>query len=257
MTNWINVEGKVAIVTGGSRGIGESIAKALGQSGAKVAIASRKKDGLDGAVERLRAAGVEVLPVVCHTGKAADVKALVDQVVSTYGKVDILVNNAATNLHFGPLLTAEDAAFDKTIEVNVKGYFYGIREVAKHIIDRNGSGSIINVASVVGLGAAVLQGVYGMTKAAVISMTQTFAAELGPSNIRVNAIAPGLVETRLASALVNDKDLSSRIIAKTFLGRHAQPDEMAGVVLFLASDASSYVTGQTIPIDAGTTVNLT
>jgi NAD(P)-dependent dehydrogenase (short-subunit alcohol dehydrogenase family) len=257
MTNWINVEGKVAIVTGGSRGIGESIAKALGQSGAKVAIASRKKEGLEEAVSRLRAEGVEVLPIVCHTGKPADVKALVDQVVATYGKVDILVNNAATNPHFGPLLTADDGAFDKTIEVNVKGYFYGTREVARHLIDRNAPGSIINVASMVGLGAAVLQGVYGMTKAAVISMTQTFAAELGPSKIRVNAIAPGLVDTRFAAALVHNKDLSERIVGKTFLGRHAQPDEMAGAVLYLASDAASYVTGQTFVLDAGATVNLT
>ncbi len=255
MTNWINVEGKVAIVTGGSRGIGESIAKALGQSGARVAIASRKKDGLDAAVERLRAAGVDVLPIVCHTGKQNDVKALVEQVVSTFGKVDILVNNAATNPHFGPLMTADDAAFDKTIEVNVKGYFYGTREVARHLIDRNASGSIINVASIVALGAAVMQGVYGMTKAAVVSMTQTFAVELAGSNIRVNAVAPGLVDTRFAAAIVHNKDMVDRVVAKTPMARYAQPDEIAGAVLYLASDASSFVTGQTIVVDGGTTVN--
>jgi NAD(P)-dependent dehydrogenase (short-subunit alcohol dehydrogenase family) len=255
MTNWINVEGKVAIVTGGSRGIGESIAKALGQSGAKVAIASRKKDGLDVAAERLRAAGVEALPIVCHTGKQGDVKALVEQVVSTFGKVDILVNNAATNPHFGPLMTADDGAFDKTIEVNVKGYFYGTREVARHLIDRNASGSIINVASIVALGAAVMQGVYGMTKAAVVSMTQTFAVELAGSNIRVNAVAPGLVDTRFAAAIVHNKDMVERIVAKTPMARYAQPDEIAGAVLYLASDASSFVTGQTIVVDGGTIIN--
>jgi NAD(P)-dependent dehydrogenase (short-subunit alcohol dehydrogenase family) len=254
MTNWINVEGKVAIVTGGSRGIGESIAKALGQSGAKVAIASRKKDGLDGAVERLRAAGVEVLALPCHTGKADDVKALVERVVSTFGKVDILVNNAATNPHFGPLMTADDPAFDKTIEVNVKGYFYGTREVARHLIDRNAPGSIINIASVAALGAAVMQGVYGMTKAAVISMTQTFAVELASSNIRVNAVAPGLVDTRFAAAIVHNKDIVDRFVGKTPLARYAQPDEIAGAVLFLASDASSYVTGQTVVVDGGVTI---
>jgi len=256
MTNWINVEGKVAIVTGGSRGIGESIAKALGQSGAKVAIASRKKDGVDAAAERLRAAGVEVLPIVCHTGKQSDVKSLVEQVVSTFGKVDILVNNAATNPHFGPLMTADDGAFDKTIEVNVKGYFYGTREVARHLIDRNAPGSIINVASIVALGAAVMQGVYGMTKAAVVSMTQTFAVELGGSNIRVNAVAPGLVDTRFAAAIVHNKDMVDRVVAKTPLARYAQPDEIAGAVLYLASDASSFVTGQTIIVDGGTTINM-
>jgi NAD(P)-dependent dehydrogenase (short-subunit alcohol dehydrogenase family) len=257
MTNWINVEGKVAIVTGGSRGIGESIAKALGQSGAKVAIASRKKDGLDSAAERLRADGVDVLPLVCHTGKPSDVKALVDQVVSTYGKVDILVNNAATNPHFGPLITADDGAFDKTIEVNVKGYFYAMREVARHLIDRNAPGSIINVASIVALGAGVMQGVYAMTKAAVISMTQTFAVELAPSKIRVNAIAPGLVDTKFAAAIVHNKDILERFVGKTPMNRYAQPDEIAGAALYLASDASSYVTGQTIVADGGTTINIT
>jgi NAD(P)-dependent dehydrogenase (short-subunit alcohol dehydrogenase family) len=254
MTNWINVEGKVAIVTGGSRGIGESIAKALGQSGAKVAIASRKKEGLDGAVERLKAAGVDVLAIPCHTGKREDVKALVERVVSTFGKVDILVNNAATNPHFGPLMTADDPAFDKTIEVNVKGYFYCTREVARHLIDRNAPGSIINVASIAALGAAVMQGVYAMTKAAVISMTQTFAVELASSNIRVNAVAPGLVDTKFAAALVHNKDILDRFVGKTPLARYAQPDEIAGSVLYLASDASSYVTGQTIVVDGGVTI---
>jgi NAD(P)-dependent dehydrogenase (short-subunit alcohol dehydrogenase family) len=219
MTNWINVEGKVAIVTGGSRGIGESIAKALG-----------------------------------HTGKPDDVKALVERVVSTFGKVDILVNNAATNPHFGPLMTADDPAFDKTIEVNVKGYFYCTREVARHLIDRNAPGSIINVASIVALGAAVMQGVYAMTKAAVISMTQTFAVELAASNIRVNAVAPGLVDTKFAAAIVHNKDILDRFVGKTPLARYAQPDEIAGSVLYLASDASSYVTGQTIVVDGGVTI---
>lgn len=257
MTNWINVEGKVAIVTGGSRGIGESIAKAFGQSGAKVAIASRKKDGVDAAADRLRAAGVDVLPLVCHTGKPSDVKALVEQVVSTYGKVDILVNNAATNPHFGPLITADDGAFDKTIEVNVKGYFYAMREVARHLIDRDAPGSIINVASLVALGAGVMQGVYAMTKAAVVSMTQTFAVELAASKIRVNAIAPGLVDTKFAAAIVHNKDILERFVGKTPMNRYAQPDEIAGAALYLASDAASFVTGQTIVVDGGTTINIT
>src|SRR5262249_5968452 len=147
---WIHVEGKVAIVTGGSRGIGEAIAKALGQSGAKVAIASRKIDGCEAAAERLRKAGVEVVePFACHTGKTADVVALVEGVVKKLGKVDVLVNNAATNPHFGPMVTADDAVFDKTFEVNARGYFVCAREVSKHLIARNAPGSIINVASMV------------------------------------------------------------------------------------------------------------
>jgi NAD(P)-dependent dehydrogenase (short-subunit alcohol dehydrogenase family) len=251
MTSFINVEGKVAVVTGGSRGIGESIARALGQSGAKVAIASRKREGLDAAAERLRQAGVEVEAFTCHTGKVEDVRALVGAVVARYGKVDVLVNNAATNPHFGPMMTAEDAAFDKTFEVNVKGYFYAAREVARHLVDRGAPGSIINVTSVAGLAAAPLQGIYGMTKAAVVSMTQTLAVELASSKIRVNAIAPGLVDTRFASAIVGNEDLVKQVVGRTPLGRYAGPDEIAGAALFLASDAASYVTGQTLVVDGG------
>jgi NAD(P)-dependent dehydrogenase (short-subunit alcohol dehydrogenase family) len=253
MKPWIHVEGKVAIVTGGSRGIGEAIAKALGQSGAKVAIASRKPDGVEAAAERLRKEGVEVLPLACHTGKTDQVQKLVADVVAKFGKVDILVNNAATNPHFGPMVTADDGAFDKTFEVNARGYFVCAREVAKHLIDRGQGGSIVNVASMVALVAAPLQGVYAMTKAAVVSMTQTLAAELGPSKIRVNAIAPGLVETRFAHALIGNKDIVAMEAARTPLGRYAQPDEIAGAALYLASDAASFVTGTTLVVDGGRT----
>jgi len=254
MTSWINVEGKVAIVTGGSRGIGEAIARAIGQSGGKVAIASRKKEGLDSALERLRSAGVEAEAFTCHTGKLDDVRALVASVVERFGKVDVLVNNAATNPHFGPLMTADDAAFDKTIEVNLKGYFYAARAVAQHLVDRGAPGSIINVTSVAGLCAAPLQGIYGMTKAAVVSMTQTLAVELASSRIRVNAIAPGLVDTRFAAAIVHNKDLAERIVGRTPLGRYGAPDEIAGAALYLASDAASFVTGQTLVVDGGMTI---
>ena len=254
MKSWINVEGKVAIVTGGSRGIGESIAKALGQSGAKVAIASRKKEGLDVAAERLRKEGVTVEAFTCHTGKADDVARLFQQVVAAFGQVDVLVNNAATNPHFGPLMTADDAAFDKTIEVNLKGYFYTSRELVRHVVDRNAKGAIVNVTSVAGLSGAPLQGVYGMTKAAVVSMTQTMAIELASSGIRVNAIAPGLVDTRFASAIVQNKDLVERVVGRTPIGRYGQPDEIAGAALYLASDAASFLTGQTIVVDGGMTI---
>lgn len=254
MNSWINVANRVAIVTGGSRGIGESIAKALGKSGAKVAIASRKREGLDAAAGRLREEGCIVEPFVCHTGKPEEVRQLVASVIDAFGQVDILVNNAATNPHFGPLLTADDAAFDKTIEVNLKGYFYTSREVARHLVDRGAQGSIVNVTSVAGLSSAPLQGVYGMSKAAVVSMTQTMAVELASSGIRVNAIAPGLVDTRFASAIVGNKDLVDRVVGRTPLGRYAVPDEIAGAALYLASDASSFMTGQTIVVDGGMTI---
>ena len=189
-----------------------------------------------------------------HTGKAEDVKAVVAKTVEHFGKVDILVNNAAANPYFGPMLQIEDAAWDKTFEVNVKGYFMMMREVANHLTARNAPGSLINVASIAGLRSAPFQAVYGMTKAAVISMTQTLAQELGGSNIRVNAIAPGLVETKFAQAIVGDADMRKHVVDRTALGRHAQPDEIAGAAVYLASQAASYVTGQVLVVDGGTIV---
>ena len=254
MTPWIHVNGKVALVTGGSRGIGESIARALGQSGAKVAIASRKIEGVREAAQRLREAGVEVEPFACHTGKTDQVEALVKAVIERFGKLDVVVNNAATNPHFGPMVTADDAAFDKTFEVNARGYFNVAKAVTRHLVDRGAPGSIINVASIMGLAAAPLQGVYGMTKAAVISLTRTLAVELAPSGIRVNAIAPGLVDTRFAAAIVANKDLIEMEARRTPQARYAQPDEIAGAALYLASDAASFVTGHTLVVDGGRTI---
>jgi NAD(P)-dependent dehydrogenase (short-subunit alcohol dehydrogenase family) len=254
MNPWIHVQGKVALVTGASRGIGESIAKALGQSGAQVAIASRKIEGVKAAAERLRAEGVTVEPFACHTGKTDQIEALIKAVVARFGRIDVLVNNAATNPHFGPMLTADDAVFDKTFEVNARGYFSVARAVAQHLVARDAPGSLIHVASIMGIVGAPLQGVYGMTKAAVISMTRTLAVELGPSKIRVNAIAPGLVDTRFAAAIVGNKDLVDMEIKRMPLGRYAQPDEIAGAALYLASDAASFVTGHTLVVDGGRTI---
>jgi NAD(P)-dependent dehydrogenase (short-subunit alcohol dehydrogenase family) len=178
---------------------------------------------------------------------------LVREAVAAFGRVDVLVNNAGTNPYFGPLLDAEDAAWDKTFEVNLKSAFWMSREVARHLIARNAPGSIVNVSSILGIRGSPLQGIYGMTKAALVSLTQTLAVELGPSRIRVNAVAPGLVETRLSSALVHDEQISAQWLARTPLGRVAQPPEIAGMVVYLASDASSFVTGQTFVLDGGVT----
>ena len=254
MRPFIHVEGKVVLVTGGSRGIGESIARVLGQSGAQVAIASRKQQGVDEAAGRLRAAGVEVEAFTCHVGKESEVEALVAAVVKRFGRLDVLVANAATNPYFGPMLGADAAIVDKTFEVNAKGYFFAARAVARHLVDRGAPGSLVFVSSINGLRAAPLQGIYGMTKASVISMTQTMAAELGPSGIRVNAIAPGLVDTKFAAAIVGNDDLVSRVVARTPLGRYATPDEIAGAALYLASDAASFVTGHTLVVDGGVTI---
>ena len=247
------LEDRVAIVTGASRGIGEAIALCLARAGAAVVLAARKAEGLQPVADRIAASGGRALAVAAHMGRAAEVQALVRRAVEAFGKVDVLVNNAATNPYFGPLLQVEEAAWDKTFEVNLKGYFAAARAVVEHLRARNAPGSIVNVASIAGLRAAPLQGVYGMTKAAVISMTRTLAQELGPDRIRVNAIAPGLVETRFAAAIVQSDELREHLVSRTALGRHAQPDEIAGAALFLASDASAYVTGQVLVVDGGAT----
>ncbi len=249
-----NLDGKVAVVTGASRGIGEAIATSFAKAGAKVAIASRKIEPLSEVASRIEKGGGQALAVAAHTGKPEDVSKLFRAAVEKFGAVDILVNNAATNPYFGPLVDIEDAAFDKTVEVNLKGYFYCAREVVRHLLSRNAKGSIINIASVAGLRASPMQGCYGMTKAAVIAMTRTFATELGSTGIRVNAIAPGLVETRFSAAIVQNDELRGHAVSRTPLGRHAQPGEIVGAALFLASDASSYVTGHTLVVDGGMTI---
>ena len=242
---------KVIVITGASRGIGEAIARAAVDAGARVALASRKQADLDRVAGSLPAD--RAIALACHTGKAEDVEAMFARAVDKFGRVDGLVNNAATNPYFGPLIDTPDAAIDKTFEVNVKGYLYCARALVKHARTRGGGGAIVNIASIAGLRAAVMQGIYGATKAAVISMTQTLASELGGSGIRVNAIAPGLVETRFASALVNNPQILERVVSRTPLGRHAQPPELAGAAVYLLSDAASFTTGTTLVVDGGVT----
>jgi NAD(P)-dependent dehydrogenase (short-subunit alcohol dehydrogenase family) len=243
----------VAIITGASRGIGEAIAVAFARAGAKVALAARKPDALEAVAARITKEGGQALAIAAHTGKREDVEKLVAQTVERFGKVDVLVNNAATNPYFGPMLDIEESAWDKTFEVNTKGYFFAARAVAQHLVARNAKGSIVNVTSVAGLGAAPMQAVYGMTKAAVISMTKTLAVELGAAGIRVNAIAPGLVETKFAQALISNDEIRGLVTGRTPLNRHAQPEEIAGAALYLASDASSFTTGHTLVVDGGYT----
>jgi NAD(P)-dependent dehydrogenase (short-subunit alcohol dehydrogenase family) len=249
------LDGKVAILTGASRGIGEAMAVAFAQQGAKVVLASRKQPDLQVVADRITAAGGTALAVACHAGKPEDICALVAAAKAAFGGVDILVNNAATNPYFGPLIDTPESAFDKTFEVNVKGYFIAAREVIRDLQARGAHGSIINIASTVGLRSAPFQGCYGMTKAAIISMTQTLATELGGAGIRINAIAPGLVETRFAQALIQNEAVHQHIVSKTPLGRHAQPSELVGAALFLASEASSYMNGHTLVVDGGMTIS--
>jgi NAD(P)-dependent dehydrogenase (short-subunit alcohol dehydrogenase family) len=252
MSPEIQLEGKVAIITGASRGIGEAIARVFASSGARVVLAARKAEALEKVAISI---GEAAHPVTAHTGKEEDCKRLVSEAVKRFGAVDVLVNNAAANPYFGPLIDAEMGAWDKTFEVNTKGYFWMSREVARHLRGREAPGAIVNVASVTGLEAAPMQGIYGMTKAAVISMTKTFAYELASSRIRVNAVAPGLVETRFSSAIVQNEAIVSEVVRKTPLGRYATPDEIAGGVLYLASDSARFVTGHTLVIDGGMTAS--
>jgi NAD(P)-dependent dehydrogenase (short-subunit alcohol dehydrogenase family) len=253
VTSRISLENKVVVVTGASRGIGEAIARAAAEAGATVVLASRKQADLDRVASSLREGGAKVAAVACHTGHEPEVAALFQSAIDQFGRVDGIVNNAATNPYFGPMIDIPEAAIDKTFEVNVKGYLYCARSLAKHAQQRGGGGSIVSVASVAGMRAAPMQGVYGMTKAAVISMTQTLALELGSSNIRVNAIAPGLVETKFASAIVSNPSLREYFTKRSPLARHAQPAEIAGFAVFLLSDAASFTTGSVLAIDGGMT----
>ncbi len=246
----IHLEDKVAIVTGASRGIGESIARTFAAHGAKVVVASRKLEGVRAVADAL---GEGAHAVAAHTGHEAQCAALVAEAVARFGRVDVLVNNAATNPYFGPMIDTDMGAWAKTFEVNLQGYFWMAREVARHLRERGAPGSIVNVASVAGLEAAPMQGVYGATKAAVVSMTRTLAYELGASGIRVNALCPGLIETRLSAAIVQNDAIVAEVLKKTPLGRYGQPDEIAGGALFLASDAASFMTGQVLTIDGGMT----
>ena len=248
------LDGKLVWITGASRGIGAAIARKCVAEGARVVASSRKQGALDAFAATINddQPGA-VLTRVCHMGKPEHIAESVEWIAETVGVPDILVNNAATNPYFGPLLRVPASMWDKTFEVNVRGCFEATRRVVDLWLADDCGGSVVNVASIQGVRGAPLQGVYGMTKAAVISMTRTLAVELGRSRVRVNAIAPGLVDTRFAAAMTGSDDIVRMYTDRAALGRYAEPDEISGLAVYLASDDAAYVTGQVFTIDGGYT----
>lgn len=249
-TTMFDLDGRIALVSGASRGIGESIARLLAQQGAHVIVVSRRLDGCQRVADSINAGGEQATAMACHIGETEQIQDLFARIRATFGRLDILVNNAATNPQFGSVLDVDLGAFQKTVDVNVRGYFFMSVEAGK-LMREHGGGSIINVASINGVSPGVFQGVYSMTKAAVINMTKAFAKECAGFNIRCNALLPGLTDTRFASALVENQAILKTALAQIPLNRVAQPEEMAGAVLYLASSASSYTTGTALNVDGG------
>jgi NAD(P)-dependent dehydrogenase (short-subunit alcohol dehydrogenase family) len=249
-TELFDLTGKVALVTGASRGIGEAIARLLATYGAKVIVSSRKIEACEAVAASIRADGGDATAMACHVGDMAQIDAIFNQIKTNFGRLDILVNNAAANPYFGHILDTDLAAYDKTVDVNIRGYFF-MSTAAGKMMKEQGGGVILNTASVNGVSPGYMQGIYSITKAAVISMTKAFAKECGQFNIRVNALLPGLTETKFASALTSNEKILKTALLQIPLGRTAQPEEMAGTVLYLVSDASSYTTGTTIVVDGG------
>ncbi len=244
------LDGKVAAVTGASRGIGQAIAQTLAEYGAEVVLVSRKIEALNAVAQEITAAGGKAFALAAHMGDLGAVRQLCGSIKEKYGRLDILINNAAVNPYFGEMEGVDEAVWNKTLDVNLKGPFFLIQG-AIPLMKAAGGGAIVNVASINGVSPANFQGVYSITKGAVITMTQAYAKELAQHKIRVNALLPGLTDTRFASALVKNKAIHDMIVAQIPLGRHAEPSEMAGAVLYLVSDASSYTTGACITCDGG------
>jgi len=245
-----NLEGKVAIVTGSSKGIGKSIARGLAENGARVVISSRKQEAVDAVAEAFKEAGLEAVGIACHVGDREARQALIAKTLEHYGRVDVLVNNAAINPYYGPLEGSEEGVFDKIMEVNVKAPWLLSSMVLPHM-KAQGGGSIINIASVEGIRPGFGLGLYSATKAALIMLTKNQAKEWGRHGVRANVICPGLVKTKFSRGLWADEKLVTHFKKALPLGRIAHPDEMAGVVMLLASDAGSYMTGGVYTADGG------
>lgn len=252
-TDLFDLSGKTALITGASRGIGKAIAQLLAQHGAHVIISSRKVEGCAAVADEITAAGGSAEPMACHIGDLEQIENAIAQIRERHGKLDILVNNAAINPYFGHILDTPPDAFQKTIDVNMRGYFYMSVEGGK-LMRETGGGAIVNTASINALKPPPMQAIYSITKAAVVNMTRAFAKECARFNIRCNALLPGLTRTEFAGALFEDEKFYNHAIAQIPMRRHAEPGEMAGAVLYLVSDAASFTTGEILVVDGGMTV---
>jgi NAD(P)-dependent dehydrogenase (short-subunit alcohol dehydrogenase family) len=249
-TELFDLTGKIALVTGASRGIGAEIARLFAAQGAHVIVSSRKLEDCQKVVDGIVAEGGKAEAIACHIGEMAQIEALYAAIDARHGRLDVLVNNAATNPYFGPITDTDPAIFQKTVDVNIRGYFYMSSHAARRMA-KNGGGSIVNVASVNGVVPGFQQGIYSITKAAVISMTKAFAVECAEAGVRCNALLPGLTDTKFASVLVNTPAILKQAMAHVPMRRVAQPSEMAGAALYFASAASSYTTGAVLNVDGG------
>ena len=253
ISNKFRLDNKVAIITGASKGIGKAIARALGQQGAKVVIASRKQDSVDETAKELMAEGIEAIGIAAHMGDMAQIKNLVEQTVKHFGAIDIVVNNAASNPSFGPITDTDNSVFDKIMDVNVKGPLE-LCKLAYPVMKERGSGSVINISSIEGITPGTGLGLYSVSKAALIALTKVLAKEWGPNQIRVNVICPGLIQTKFSEALTSNEKILKHVLAKQALPQLAGPEDIAGLALFLASDASSFCTGAVYTADGGYTI---
>jgi NAD(P)-dependent dehydrogenase (short-subunit alcohol dehydrogenase family) len=253
MSRTIDLSGNVALVTGGGRGIGKAIAGRLAGAGATVVIASRKKENLDAAAAALSQLPGKVVPIACHLGRADQVESLVKETERTLGPIDILVNNSATNVGQGPSLEVTDEMLDKMIEINIKAALRLVRLIVPGMIERRRGGSIINVSSISGLRPQPLGLLYSFTKAGLIMMTRSWAREFGTDGIRVNAIAPGLIQTDFSAYFWEDENRRQIFLKDQPIARLGQPEDVGGLALFLSSDEASFITGQVFVVDGGAT----
>jgi dehydrogenase/reductase SDR family protein 4 len=253
MNSLFDLSGKVAVITGASKGIGEAIAKIYGAAGASVVVSSRKKESVDEVANAIVKSGGKAIAIACHMGNMQDVDRLVKETVSAYGGIDILVNNAATNPTFGPVVDTDEAAFDKIMNVNVKGPFELSKKVYALMKEKK-SGSIINISSIGGLSPELGLGIYSMSKAALISLTKVMAKEWGGDNIRANVICPGLIKTKFSEALWSNDKIMNTMMKILPIKRVGTPEEIAALALYLAADESAYCTGSVFTADGGFTI---